>query len=115
MRKTWIPRLNALILGLLIMGGGSGLPVVDAVLHHLHGRVNVAGIHLSDPAGSTSHAERCTLGAPLPTLARSAGVHGMDLSTALPTTVLRSPEPSEPAAAPAHAPSQARAPPRTLV
>jgi hypothetical protein len=112
MSRSWISRLGALTLSLLILGGGSGLPVVDAVLHHLHGNVQVAGAHLSDPAG-TSHAERCTLGAPLPTLVRPADVRPADLVSSLPVT---SPVTwtSEPVTGPGCSLSQARAPPHSL-
>ncbi|HET7601415.1 MAG TPA: hypothetical protein VFK36_00265 [Gemmatimonadales bacterium] len=113
MSRTCISRLSALILSLLIMGGGSGLPVVDAALHHLHGRMQVQGTHLSDP-GSTTHAERCTLGAPLPTLARSADVHAADLATLLPRSAPRLPEPAAPAAASPASQLHARGPPPSL-
>jgi hypothetical protein len=114
MHRAWLQRLNALILGLLIMGGGSGLPVVDAVLHHLHGQAQVAGIRLSNPADSSLHAERCTLGAPLPTLARSAGIRATDHIAALPGVALSMPEPADPATASLCSPTQARAPPLSL-
>ena len=73
MRASWMARLNALVLGFLLVGGGSGLPLVDAALYHLHGRVHVAGTHLSDPA-SGSHGERCTLGSPAQLLSPAADV-----------------------------------------
>ena len=113
MPRTCISRLGALILSLLIMGGGSGLPVLDAALHHLHGHMEVQGTHLSD-AGDTTHAERCTLGAPLPTLARSSDVHAGDLTTLLPGSAPKVPEPPAPVAAclPSHV--HARAPPYAL-
>ncbi|HEU4762321.1 MAG TPA: hypothetical protein VFS74_08365 [Gemmatimonadales bacterium] len=113
MPRTCISRLGALILSLLIMGGGSGLPVVDAALHHLHGRMNVQGTHLSDPGGTT-HAERCTLGAPLPTLARPSDVHAADLTTLLPRSAPGRPEPAAPVGAHASSHLHARAPPRSL-
>ena len=111
MSRNWSTRLGALTLSLLILGGGSGLPVVDAALHHLHGRVPVAGAHLSDPA-STSHAERCTLGAPLPTLVRPADVRPADLVSSLPVTPPVS-WISEPVPCPEPTLSQARAPPHS--
>ena len=114
MRQAWLQRLNALILGLLIMGGGSGLPVVDAVLHHLHGQAQVASIRLSNPADNSLHAERCTLGAPLPTLAQSPTLRARDLIVALPGVALSMPEPADPATARLGTPVRARAPPRSL-
>lgn len=113
MPRTCISRLSALILSLLIMGGGSGLPVVDAALHHLHGGMQVQRTHLSNPGGIT-HAERCTLGAPLPTLARSSEVHAADLATLLPRSAPKLPEPTAPAAASASSRLHARAPPLSL-
>ncbi|HET9603766.1 MAG TPA: hypothetical protein VFO96_05710 [Gemmatimonadales bacterium] len=113
MPRTCISRLSALILSLLIMGGGSGLPVVDAALHHLHGSMHVQGAHLSDP-GDSAHAERCTLGAPLPTLARSADVHAAELTTLQPRAMPARPEPADSAGVAPSSQLHARAPPLSL-
>ena len=73
MIRTWSSRLGALAVGMLLLGGGSGLPVLDALLHHW--RIGQAGaqVQLQDPNSSTTHAERCTLGTALPALVVSAG------------------------------------------
>ena len=93
MRATWTARLNALVLGLLLVGGGSGLPLVDAALYHLHGRVHIAGTDLSDPA-SGSHGERCTLGAPAQILSPAADVRPAEQLSRLPFSTLPHREPA---------------------
>jgi hypothetical protein len=113
MSRTCISRLSALILALLIMGGGSGLPVVDAALHHLHGRMHVQGTHLTDP-GDSSHAERCTLGAPLPTLARSSDVHAAELTMLPPRSAATLDQPGCPVGTGPSFRRHARAPPLSL-
>lgn len=73
MIRTWSSRLGALALGLLLLGGGSGLPVLDALLHHWRIGQTGAQVQLLDPDGSATHAERCTLGTALPALAAATG------------------------------------------
>ena len=73
MIRTWSSRLGALAVGVLLLGGGSGLPVLDALLHHWRvGRAS-AQAQLLDPTASATHTERCTLGTALPALVVSAG------------------------------------------
>ena len=72
MRKTWLTRANTLVLALLLAGGGAGLPVADAIFHHLNGSAS-NGDRVSD--GETSgHSERCTLGVPMPAMATAGAV-----------------------------------------
>ena len=68
MRNAWLTRVNTLFLALLLAGGGSGLPVVDALFHHLHGATPDTTQRVADGESSGSHGERCTLGAPLPAM-----------------------------------------------
>jgi hypothetical protein len=72
MRKTWLTRANTLILALLLAGGGAGLPVADAIFHHLNGSSS-NGDRVSD-GESAGHAERCTLGVPMPAMATAGAV-----------------------------------------
>ena len=68
MRLSRLRRANLLLLAILLGGGGSGLPLLDAALHHLGGvRRSASQLHGCEPGGT--HAERCTLGAALPVLA----------------------------------------------
>lgn len=113
MRASWMARLNALVLGFLLVGGGSGLPLVDAALYHLHGRVHAAGIHLSDPA-SGSHGERCTLGSPAQLLSPAADVRPSEQFSNLPCSALPQPEPATLLGAAHRGTCLARAPPAPL-
>jgi hypothetical protein len=72
MQKVWLRRVNALTLAVMLAGGGSGLPIFDALFHHI-GRTRMV-THACVERGDTQslHAERCSLGAALPALARSA-------------------------------------------
>ena len=109
MRNTWLARLNTLFLALLLMGGGSGLPVADALFHHLHGGAQT-GSRIADGEAPAGHGERCTLGVPLPAMASAGAVAsvpacgGLPLATALfrapdsprPTDILPSAQPRAP-------------------
>jgi hypothetical protein len=72
MHKAWLTRLNTLVLALLMAGGGSGLPVVDAVFHHL--QAAPVGSRISDGEAPAAHGERCALGVPLPAMAVAGSV-----------------------------------------
>ena len=84
MMRTWSSRLGALALAMLLLGGGSGLPVLDALLHHW--RIGHAGaqVQLLDPDGSAGHAERCTLGTAMPALAVATGTSELVVGLHLP-------------------------------
>lgn len=84
MTRTWSSRLGALAICLLLLGGGSGLPVLDALLHHW--RIGQAGAQaqLLDPTASGTHAERCTLGTALPALVGSTGSSALAVAVQLP-------------------------------
>ncbi len=73
MRKVWLSRLNTLVLALLLAGGGSGLPVADALFHYLHG-LSPEGNRIGSGETPASHGERCTLGVPLPAMATAPAV-----------------------------------------
>jgi hypothetical protein len=73
MIRKWSARLGSIALGLLILGGGSGLPVLDAVLHHWRAGPAAAQTQLLDPDSNSSHAARCTLGTALPALVAPVG------------------------------------------
>ena len=73
MRNTWFARFNTVFLALLLAGGGSGLPVADALFHHLQGGAQ-AGNRVADGEAPSGHGERCSLGVPLPTMASAGAV-----------------------------------------
>ena len=84
MIRTWSSRLGALALAMLLLGGGSGLPVLDALLHHWRIGQTGAQVQLLDPDGSATHAERCTLGTALPALAAAPGTSELAVGMYLP-------------------------------
>jgi len=81
MRNAWLVRVNACFLAVLLAGGGSGLPLVDALFHHLHGSTE-APVRLSGDADG-SHAERCSLGVAAPAMDRAADAPSATLSAAI--------------------------------
>lgn len=84
MIRTWSSRLGALALGMLLLGGGSGLPVLDALLHHWGIGQAGAQVQLLNPDGSATHAERCTLGTALPALAVASGSSALAIGVHVP-------------------------------
>jgi hypothetical protein len=60
MLRTWLPRLKALVLALVLMSGGGGLPVLDVALFHFYAH---AGEASPDPGSALAlHRTHCTLG-----------------------------------------------------
>lgn len=115
MRNVWLTRVNAIFLAVMLVGGGSGLPVFDAIFHHLHvdGLATPKGVESSDAL--PSHGERCTLGIALPAVARPADLPAaVRDAVALATTVVP-PSADAPRAAAFTAPSRPRPPPVPLV
>ena len=114
MRNAWLTRVNTLFLALLIAGGGSGLPVVDALFHHLHGTAPDTTQRLAGGESSPSHGERCTLGAPLPAMngAGSVATAPCAIAAAFSPQALPAPEAPRSGAIPSTAHS--RAPPSAI-
>lgn len=83
MRNVWLARVNTLILALLLAGGGSGLPVADALFHHLQGSADGRD-RITDGEAPASHGERCSLGLPLPVMASAGVVAALPSCMALP-------------------------------
>lgn len=113
MRNAWPSRIGALLLALLVAGGGMGLPLVDAFLHHLHD-APAATAHVASGGTPAVHGESCTLGAAKPVMVR-AGASPDPVTKAAPLSV---PVLSfRPAPLPADAPPAAtrpRAPPASI-
>jgi len=70
MRSSWLTRLKVVVLATVVLSGGSGLPMLDALLYHTGGSrgVSQTGTHWEMPGSPDHHADRCTLGraAPVP-------------------------------------------------
>src|SRR6266545_3379864 len=77
MRASWLTRCKVVVLAAVLLTGGSGLPLLDALLYHTRAsqanrRVAVRWEALGSPG---AHADRCTLGraAPVPCPESAAG------------------------------------------
>jgi len=70
MRMPWLIRLKVAVLTAVVLTGGSGLPLLDALLYHSRPSRNISqtGAHWEMPGAPDHHADRCTLGraAPVP-------------------------------------------------
>ena len=78
LRRTWLARINALVLALMVGGGGSGLPVFDALFHHVGGPRGLGYACVERADVQSAHSERCTLGAALPAASGPARVPSAD-------------------------------------
>jgi hypothetical protein len=63
--RPFLTALRVLLLGLFVLGG-PGLPLIDAVVWHGSGTHHVAGTRLDTTGAVRSHAEVCSLAAPIP-------------------------------------------------
>jgi len=63
-RHVFGRRLQALILTLIFLGGGTSLPSVDVLLYHLHGEMSQATAHVETTNGCASHAGHCGVSCP---------------------------------------------------
>jgi hypothetical protein len=68
-----LSRLNALVLVALILSGGGGVPVLDAVSHGFGSGYAVP--HFESASASESHRDYCSLGASLPLSAHLSALH----------------------------------------
>jgi hypothetical protein len=78
LRRSWLARINALVLALMVCGGGSGLPVFDALFHHIGGSRALGYACVERADVQPVHSERCSLGAALPALGGTARVPNAD-------------------------------------
>jgi hypothetical protein len=63
-RHVFGRRLQALILTLIFLGGGTSLPSTDVLLYHLHGEMSQATAHVETTNGCASHAGHCGVSCP---------------------------------------------------
>lgn len=64
-RRLLLTVLRGFLLSLFVLGG-PGLPLVDAVLWHGSSAQQVAGSRADAPGAARTHADACSLAAPLP-------------------------------------------------
>lgn len=65
MHRRSLTLLRALLLSLFVLGG-PGLPLIDAVVWHGSGTQQAAGTRLDEAGAARTHADVCSLAAPLP-------------------------------------------------
>ena len=114
MRRAPLSRLASFVLALLMLGGGGSLPLLDALLDHAGGGAGAPAVHYCSTDGTPSHAERCTLGVPLPVAIPDAR-RPERIVTSLPVVPAAAKLISAPAGARPHSPDRSRAPPTLSV
>ena len=113
MRLPWLIRLKVVLLTAVVLTGGSGLPLLDALVYHTGASrgVSQTGTHWEMPGGPDHHADRCTLGraAPVPRPESNSGAQPRFIAF-----VFQHPAPAppaEPRSAERPSPLHSRAPP----
>ena len=64
-RRPLLTALRGFLLSLFVLGG-PGLPLIDALVWHGSGTEQVAGSRLDQPGAARTHADSCSLAAPVP-------------------------------------------------
>lgn len=62
MRQPWLIRLHALVLAVLFLGGGRGLPLLDAAFYHRCAAAGSLAQPRVDADDHVAHADYCTIG-----------------------------------------------------
>ncbi len=114
MHRTRLFRVNALVLALMLGGGGSGLPVFDALFHHFGGARTLAHACVERADTRSQHSERCTLSVAFPVLDGPGGGVSADRIGAAPATRPRRVPDGAPHSAPRSRTSLPRAPPVSI-
>jgi hypothetical protein len=112
MRRSWASRATVVLLIAGILGGGSGAPVLDAVLYHLGGaRPDHPVTHLEPKGARHNHGDACTLGWLLRVQPAASATF---VRAAVPLRLVATPltcAPSAPRATTFFSPQRSRAPP----
>jgi hypothetical protein len=66
MRRPGLVKLKAVVLAVVLLKGGGGMPLLDAVLYHRHAANPAAGVRAEAADGQRAHAQLCRLGWTLP-------------------------------------------------
>jgi len=114
MRRSWAGRATIALLIAGILGGGSGAPVLDAVVYHLGGRPDHPVTHLEPKGTRHNHDDACTLGWQLRVQpSASATFVAPIIPVRLAAAALPLP-PSPPRATASFSPQRSRAPPARI-
>lgn len=63
---SWPTRFKLILFTFIVASGGSGLPLLDALLYHTRASEIALGTHIEAAGSAASHAELCTLGRAAP-------------------------------------------------
>lgn len=63
---SWPTRLKLILFTVIVASGGSGLPLLDALVYHTRASEIALGTHMEAAGSAASHAELCTLGRAVP-------------------------------------------------
>jgi hypothetical protein len=66
MPSNWLVRLKALVLAVLLLSGGGGMPLLDVALFHASGASFSAHPHFESSTVPDGHGDSCRQGAALP-------------------------------------------------
>ncbi len=66
MLQPGLVKLKALVLAFVLVNGGGGMPLLDAVLYHRHGATPTAAVRAGAGDAERAHAQLCRLGWTLP-------------------------------------------------
>jgi hypothetical protein len=114
MLQPGLVKLKAIVLAFVLLNGGGGMPLLDAVLYHRHAANPAAGVRADAGDAQRAHAQLCRLGWTLPHTP-DRGTIALGLTVVAPAFRRSPPSPVEPLRS-AHAgglPHQ-RAPPAPL-
>jgi hypothetical protein len=112
MRRSWASRATIVLLIASILVGGSGAPVLDAVVYHLGGaRPGQLVTHLEPKGARHNHGDACTLGWLLRVQASASSAFVPAVIPVRLTVVAATMPPSAPRATTFFSPQPSRAPP----
>lgn len=66
MLRPGLVKLKALVLAFVLLNGGGGMPLLDALLYHRHAANPAAGVRADAGDAQRVHAQLCHLGRTLP-------------------------------------------------
>ncbi len=114
MLQPGLVRLKALVLAFVLLNGGGGMPLLDAVLYHRHAANPTAAVRAGAADAQRAHAQLCRLGWTLPHTPDRSTI-ALGLAVGAPTSRRPPAAPLKPpCAAPAAGLPQPRAPPAPL-
>ncbi len=66
MRATWLTRFKSVLLSILVLSGGGGTSLIDALVYHTRGEALRSASRVATTDAPRTHAAACILGAAVP-------------------------------------------------